>query len=62
MPPMVSALLALVSSLLRSRWARHLQVMALQHQMAVYQQTVRRPRLSPTDRVFWSWLCWLWAG
>jgi hypothetical protein len=36
MPPVVSALLALVSSLLRSRWALHLQVLALQHQVAVY--------------------------
>jgi putative transposase len=61
MPPVVAALLALVGSLLRSRWALHLQVLALQHQVAVYKQTVRRPRLSPTDRVFWSWLSCLWA-
>jgi putative transposase len=62
MPPVVSALLALVSSLLRSRWVLHLQVLALQHQVAVYRRTVRRPRQSPTDRAFWSWLSWLWAG
>jgi hypothetical protein len=62
MPPVVSALLALVSSLWRSRWALHLHVLALQHQVAVSKQTVRRPRLSPTDRVFWSWLSWLWSG
>jgi putative transposase len=62
MPPVVSALLALVSSQLHSRWAIHLQVLALQHQVAVYKQTIRRPRLSPTDRVFWSWLSWLWSG
>jgi hypothetical protein len=62
MPPVVSALLALVSSLLRSRRALHLQVLALQQQEAVYQQTVRRPRRSPTDRVFWSWLSCLWTG
>jgi transposase InsO family protein len=61
MPPVVSALLALVGSLLRSRWALQLQVLALQHQVAVYKRTVRRPRLSPTDRLFWSWLSWLWA-
>jgi putative transposase len=62
MPPVVSALLALVSSQLRSRWAIHLQFLALQHQVAVYKQTIRQPRLSPTDRVFWSWLSWLWSG
>jgi hypothetical protein len=62
MPPVISALLALISSLLRSRWALHLQVLALQHQVAVHKQTVLRPRLSPTDRVFWSRLSCLWAG
>jgi hypothetical protein len=62
MPPVVSALLALIISQLRSRLALHLQVLALQHQVAVYKQTVRRPRLSPTNRVFWSWLSWLWSG
>jgi hypothetical protein len=54
--PVISAWLALFSSLFRSRWALHLQVLALQHQVAVYRQTIDRPRLSPMDRVFWSWL------
>jgi putative transposase len=62
MPPVVSALHALVSSLLRPCWALHLQVLALQHQVAVYKQTIRRPRLPLTDRVFWSRLSWLWSG
>lgn len=62
MLPVISAWLALFSSLLRSRWALHLQVLALQHQVAVYQQTIDRPRLSPRDRLFWSWLSWLWSG
>jgi putative transposase len=62
MLPVISAWLALFSSLFRSRWALHLQVLALQHQVAVYQQTIDRPRLSPMDRVFWSWLSWLWGG
>jgi hypothetical protein len=54
MLPVISAWLALFSSLLRSRWTLHLQVLALQHQVAVYQQTIDRPRLSPMDRVFWA--------
>jgi hypothetical protein len=62
MLPVISAWLALFASLFRSRWAPHLQVLALQHQVAVYQQTIHRPRLSPMDRVFWSWLSWLWSG
>ena len=44
MLPVISAWLALFSSLFRSRWALHLQVLALQHQVAVYQQTIHRPR------------------
>ena len=45
MPPVISALLALLVSLFRSRRSLHLQVLALQHQVAVYKQTVPRPRL-----------------
>jgi hypothetical protein len=62
MLPVISAWLTLFSSLLRSRWALPLQVLALQHQVAVYQQTIDRPRLSPMDRVLWSWRSWLWSG
>jgi len=28
----------------------------------VYHQTVHRPRLRPTDRLFWAWLSRLWSG
>jgi hypothetical protein len=52
----ISAWLALFSSLFPSRWALYLQVLALQHQVAVYQQTIDRPLLSPMDCVFWSCL------
>jgi putative transposase len=62
MPPSISALLALLVSLFQSRWAMHLQILALQHQVAVYKQTVHRPRLRMTDRVFWVWLSRLWPG
>jgi putative transposase len=61
MPPVISALLALLVSLFRSRRSLHLQVLALQHQVAVYKQTVPRPRLHPADRLLWSWLSRLWA-
>jgi hypothetical protein len=62
MPPIVSALLAFLVSLFQSRWAMHLQILALQHQVAVYTQTVHRPRLRTTDRIFWTWLSRLWPG
>jgi hypothetical protein len=46
----------------RSREALCLENLALRHQLAVYQQTLRRPRLHPTDCLFWSWLSRLWPN
>ena len=62
MLPVISALLACVVGLFRSRASLCLEHLALQHQLAVYQQTVRRPRLHTTDRLFWAWLLALWSG
>ena len=62
MPPVLSALMAFVVSLLRSHAALRLGNLALRHQMAVYKHTVHRPRLRPTDRLFWAWLARLWSG
>jgi transposase InsO family protein len=62
MLPVLAALLAFVASLLRSRLSLSLENLALRHQLAVYQYTVTRPRLRPTDRLFWVWLSQLWPG
>jgi hypothetical protein len=62
MLPVMAALLAFLGALLRSRRSLALQVLALQHQVAVYQQTVHRPRLRSSDRLFWAWLSRLWPG
>ena len=62
MPPVVSAVLAFVGSLFRSRISLHLEHPALRHQLAVYQHTIHRPRLHPTDRLFWAWLSRLRPG
>ena len=62
MPPVVSALLAFIATLFRSRESLRLEHLALRHQLAVYQQMIHRPRLHPSDRVFWSWLSRFWAG
>ena len=62
MPSVVAAFLAFVISLFRSRQALHLRILALQHQVSVYTRTVPRPRLRPTDRLFWAWLSRLWPG
>src|SRR5262245_24832785 len=62
MRPILSALCAFVAALFHSRWAMQLKILALQHQLAVYKQTVPRPRLRPTDRLFWVWLSRMWRG
>jgi len=51
-----------MTSLLRSRASLRLENLALRHQLAVYKQTIARPRLRPTDRLFWAWLSRLWPG
>ncbi len=36
--------------------------LALRQQLAVYKRTTARPKLRPTDRLFWIWLARVWAG
>ena len=37
-----------------------LENLALRQQVAVFKQSVKRPKLRPWDRVFWTWLMRLW--
>jgi putative transposase len=62
MRPVVSALLALLAACFRSRRSMQLEILALRHQVAVYQRSVPGPRVQPTDRLLWAWLARLWAG
>ena len=62
MLPIISALLAFAVGLFRSRASLGLEHLALRHQLALYHQTVRRPRLHATDRLFWAWLSRLWSA
>jgi putative transposase len=62
MPPVLFALLTCVVSLFRSPAALRLENLALRHQLAVYQRTIHRPQLRPSDRLFWAWLARLWPG
>src|SRR5919109_5354739 len=60
--PVVSALLAFVVALFRSRRSMQLEILALRHQLTVYQRSIRRPRIQPADRFLWAWLVRLWSG
>jgi hypothetical protein len=62
MQPVMSALLAFVVALFRSRASLCLENLALRHQVAIYKQTGSRPRLRPIDRLLWGWLSRLWSG
>ena len=62
MHPILAALLTFLTTLLRSRLALQLEIVALRHQVAVYQRSVSRPRLHATDRLFGVWLSRLWSG
>jgi putative transposase len=62
MGSVLTALLSNIAFLFRSRLALHIEVLALRHQLAVYQRTGRRPQLRPADRVLWAWLSKAWSG
>jgi hypothetical protein len=57
-----SALMTYLVSHFRSHASLRLENMALRHQLAVYQHTIKRPKLLPSDRLFWVWLSRPWLG
>src|SRR5882724_3225562 len=62
MHPILAALLTFLTTLPRSHLALQLEIVALRHQVAVYQRSVSRPRLHATDRLLWVWLSRWWPG
>jgi len=62
MKEVLLAIFASVRAGLRSRAALQLEVLALRHQLAVYQRCPTRPRTKVADRLLWAWLSKTWAG
>jgi len=62
MPPIISVLLASTTTWFRSRLSMQIELIALRHQVAVYKQSISRPKLRPTDRLLWVWLSQLWPS
>jgi putative transposase len=54
-------LASFLRDLLRSRLSRQMEIVALRHQLAIYQRMTGRPRVRPADRVFWAWLSRHWS-
>jgi hypothetical protein len=51
MPRVFSILLTSVLDGFRSRLSLQMELIALSHQVAVYQQSISRPKLRPADRL-----------
>jgi putative transposase len=45
----------------RSRLSMQIEILALRHQLGVYQRTAKRPPIRPADRILWSWLSRHWS-
>jgi hypothetical protein len=60
--PVLRAVIAFVIASFRSRTALQFEILALRHQVGVLQRSMKRPKLTPADRVLWAWLCCIWKG
>ncbi len=49
MKTIIGALLAFVSTMFRSRATLQFEIVALRHQLTVYQRTIQRPRINPGE-------------
>src|SRR4030081_4045290 len=58
---MLIALVATLSSVFKTRAALQLENLALRHQLGVLHRSVKKPKLTPLDRLHWAWLCGVWA-
>ena len=38
------------------------EILALRHQVGVLHRSVKRPNLTPADRLLWVWLCTVWRN
>jgi putative transposase len=58
----ICSFLALLLLPFRSRLSLQLEILALRHQLTVYQRAQPMTRLKPVDRLFWAWLSRFWSG
>ena len=58
---MLTASVAALSTLVKTRAALQLENLALRHQLGVLHRSVKKPKLNPFDRLLWASLCGVWA-
>src|SRR5437870_6462498 len=57
---MLTALVAALSSVFKTRAALQLENLALRHELSVTHRSVKKPKLTPLDRLLWALLCGVW--
>lgn len=62
MKAIIASAFSLIPSTFRSRPSMTMEIIALRHQLLVYQRKGKRPPVRPTDRIFWSVLSKLWPA
>src|SRR5439155_20679312 len=61
MTDVLLTLLRSLSTIVKSRAALPIEIVALRHLVNVLRRSVpNRPRLRPSDRLFWTWLWHVW--
>jgi len=58
----VRVVLAFLRALMLGRTGLAAENLALRHQLAVLERSVKRPQLRKRDRILWVWLSRLWTG
>src|SRR3989442_5224463 len=59
---MLNMLVVALSSVFKTRAALQLENLALRHQLGVLHRSVKKPKLTPLDRLLWAWLCGVWPN
>ena len=62
MTHLIQFLFSLIASSARTRLSLQLEVAMLRHQLSVYRAECRRPRISSSDRLLWSFVSKWWSG
>lgn len=58
----LKAVLVFLRTFILGRAAAAVENLALRQQLAALNQSVKRPRLRPSDPIFWAWLSRLWPN
>ncbi|GAH14941.1 unnamed protein product, partial [marine sediment metagenome] len=58
----IRAIFVFIAAFIMCHAAAAVEILALRQQVAVFKQSVKRPKLRPRDRIFWELLYRLWSN